>query len=154
VSSLPVIVGFGGVNPAGRSFVSPWLHARGVRRPGNYRSGQGASIARSPDEHRPRHACGARGKQILDHTLIRKIEPGWFDTEKLYQHAKLTAVPQGESLCWTMSERDLPNEIPPHWRVARLDEGRVQITVLESTTLFVPDHQSYSVRAAGLLPTA
>ena len=153
MSSLPVIVGFGGVNPAGRSsfhhgFMRVVYDALATTDQAKVRRSLGRLMSIAPDM-----PAELAEKQILDHTLIRKIEPGWFDTEKLYQHAKLTAVPQGESLCWTMSERDLPNEIPPHWRVARLDEGRVQITVLESTTLFVPDHQSYSVRAAGLLPT-
>ena len=151
--SLPVIVGFGGINAAGRaSFHHAFLRLVYESLPPAEQDKVRRSLARlmniAPDT-----APDAVEAEILGHTLVRTIEPAWYDPANVYRHRKIEAVPCGKSLCWRMAEADLPERIPPQWTVARREGGQVEVTVTENVTFFVPDYHSDSVRAAAMLPT-
>ncbi|RLB60245.1 MAG: beta-ketoacyl synthase [Deltaproteobacteria bacterium] len=151
--TLPVIVGFGGANPAGRSsFHHAFMRTIYGVLPAAEQAKVRQSLARMmgiPSETPDRDV----ERQVLDHTLIRTIEPEYFDTERLYRHKQIEATPAGDGLRWTMDEDDLPTEVPSHWRIERQAGGQVGVEVLEPTTFFVADYEPYSVRAGGLLPS-
>jgi acetoacetyl-[acyl-carrier protein] synthase len=153
VSILPVIVGFGGIGPAGRSsFHHAFQRLVYDALPLPERAKVVRSLGRMMGLPAELPAPEAE-KTVLDRTLIRRIEPQCFDTERLYRHQKIDALPRGGALGWTMSESDLPTTLPSEWQVTRRGDGQVDVTVTDRTTFFVPDHTSYTVRAGGMLLT-
>lgn len=154
MTALPVVVGFGGINAAGRS---SFHHAFGriVYRalPEAERAEVRASMARLMGL--PRELEGAElERQVLDNSLVRKIEPWTFDVDRVYRQEKIEALPaEGGGPAWIMEQDDLPNELPPGWATRRLDGGRVEVSLVEPATLLVPDHHRSTVRAAATVPT-
>ncbi|MBI4699669.1 MAG: beta-ketoacyl synthase [Deltaproteobacteria bacterium] len=153
MKSLPVIVGLGGVNAAGRSsfhhaFLRLVYDVLPAAERDKVRRSLGQLMGIGPDT-----PAALAEERILRHTLVRTIEPEWFDTARIYRHARIEAAAGSGPLCWTMAEDALPSQLPPGWRVARGEGGRVEVSVAERATFYVPDYESYSVRAAGQLPT-
>ncbi len=152
MQTLPVIVGFGGANPAGRSsFHHGFMRTMYEALPPADQAKVRLSLARMMNLA-PDGPAAELERQVLDGTLIRTIEPEYYDPERLYRHKQIEATPSGDGMRWTMDGDDLPTEVPSHWRVAGRAGGQVEVTVVEPTTFFVPDYESYSVRAGGLLP--
>ena len=153
MSILPVIVGCGGVNAAGRSsfhhaFLRIVYETLGATEQDLVLRSLGRLMNLAADL--PRAELEAR---VLAHTLIRTIEPHTFDTARVYRHQRIEASPGAEPIRWRMRRRDLPGDVPPYWRLTDLTDDMVEVAISERTTLFVPDHQPYSVRAAAALPT-
>ena len=153
VKSLPVIVGFGGVNPAGRSsFHHAFLRLVYDALP----QAERAQVLRSLG-HLMALPAGlapeAAEAQILGHTLIRTIEPACFDTARVMRHVEVSADPRGGELVWRMDASAVPGTLPPGWSVKARGEDEVEVRVSSPTTFFVPDPRPYTVRAAGQLPT-
>ncbi|MFZ5785407.1 MAG: beta-ketoacyl synthase, partial [Acidobacteriota bacterium] len=46
-----------------------------------------------------------------------------------------------------------PGELPPGWSVRAHGDGRVEVSLVGPTTMLVPDHHPYTVRAAATVPT-
>lgn len=153
MSTLPVIVGFGGVNPAGRSsfhhgFLRVIYEAAGEAERAKVRRSLAQMMAIPSDA-----PVEEVERRILAHTLIRGIEPWCFDTARLYQHAQIAAAPGGRAFTFTMDAGELPATLPQGWEVKGRGGDEVEVTVTAPTTLFVPDYRAYTVRAAGQLPT-
>lgn len=146
MTPLPLIIGFGGINAAGRSsfhhayqrMVLEQLDV--VRREECLRAL--SVLMNTRDE-----------QQILDGTLIRRIEKTHFDVDRVYSQRKMVVAPEGEYQTFITRKKDLPQEIPANWRVTPIDSDRVTIQLYESTAIFLPDHQPFPVRAAGQLPS-
>lgn len=152
MTRLPVIVGFGGFNPAGRvsfhhSYCRTVIDALGdAPRRRTYRSLatlMGIQTESNDEDTR---------SYIDDHTLIRKIE--LFDTEKLpfQQKAKLQPA-DNNRLIFTLSKRQMPTDLPEGWHVLEEQDGRISIEVLDVTEMFVPDSRPSRVTSGGQLPT-
>ncbi len=159
MTRLPLIVGFGGINPAGRSS----LH-HGYRRliidnldsetaDHTYRSLarlMGISTTHLNDEQR---------RFIKNHTLVRKLENNLFDADRIY--LQKTAQISGEepgSMAFSTARKHLPHDIPPTWQLTDLDEddsgnGRVMVQTSDPLDMLFPDHRVSKVHAAGQLPT-
>lgn len=154
MTRLPVIVGFGGANAAGRSsfhhgyrrMIIDVLDQRRVD-----------STLRSLAGMMGSPTSGAIGSeqraQLLDHTLVRRIEPDWFDPDRAPLNRKLTVEVEGEPVSFVTRARNLPEVLPAGWRVTALDERRVRVDIHESSDLLVPSTEMLSVKAAGQLPT-
>ena len=147
MSRLPVIVGFGGVNPAGRS---SGLH--GYRRmvfdslsadtaAQTLRSLQALTGAESADE------------SLLTNTLIRRLETNLFDPAdiRINKTAKLAASPSGQ-ISFTLRKAHLPEKLPDNWTVTAHEGPDVLVTTDNVDVLF-PDAKVSRVNAAGQLPT-
>ncbi|MEE4465084.1 beta-ketoacyl synthase, partial [Azotobacter chroococcum] len=145
MSRLPVIVGFGGYNSAGRSS----FH-HGFRRTviesldpqtrqetlaglavmmklvsvvdGEYRDGDGSPL--TPAEIERRH-----GEQILASTLIQRIEKQHFDVDAAHWQKSLTLSSEGEPLHFTTSTKQLPEPLPASWSVEPLEGNQVRVTI-------------------------
>ena len=128
--SLPVIVGFGGYNAAGRSsshqafrrMVLESLPAEEqrktivglaclmghVKKQGDQYSNQQGTLLSAADVDNQFRV------QVLDGTLIRKIES--FDPAAVPGNKKITFDDQqGKQIVFTMQKRDLPSQYPEDW---------------------------------------
>lgn len=149
MSRLPVIVGFGGVNPAGRSSAH-----HGYRRlvidkiskdlaDDTYRSLASLMNQTAVDE-----------QFIQQHTLIRKLESNLFDPKAI--RINKTATLGGRSdqtLTFTLKQNQLPASIPSNWDVQSLGGGQVIVTCPESVDVLFPDYRDSKVNSGGQLPT-
>ena len=153
MSRLPVIVGFGGINPAGRSsahhgyrrLVLDQLEPAKAERT---LASLGALMQRGkPSDDTERQF-------ILNHTLIRKLETNLFDAESILLHksAQLNASP-GHPISFTLKRNQLPAQVPEAWQVEELEGPEVKVTVTGNLDVLFPDSRVSKVHAAGQLPT-
>jgi acetoacetyl-[acyl-carrier protein] synthase len=171
MSRLPVIVGFGGYNAAGRSS----FH-HGFRRTvlesldnaarqetlaglavmmklvkfedGHYRSSaEGDSLSLGEIEQR-------YSAQILESTLIRRIEARYFDVNAAHWHKSLTIEADAASpLSFTTQRKQLPEPLPANWSVEPLGDNEVRVTLHDSCEVKVDSYREMPVKSAGQLPT-
>ena len=150
MTALPLIVGFGGINAAGRSSdhqafrrlimdtLTPSETARTVNQ-------IGALIGLSPDISMNE----AQAQHVLENTLIRRIHPDWFNPDAValnrLGHTKET------SSIW-LGPLQIPNHLPVGWSVGR-KEGRLTEYVVAPGDLLKPCTRKLSVQAAGMAPT-
>jgi len=153
VSRLPVIVGFGGVNPAGRSSLH---HA--------YRR---MVIDKLSDEARERTFASlaalmnldgapndqATREQILQQTLIRRLETNLFDAKHIPLHKRARIRGLEESVSFKTKRNQLPDNMPDSWAVRENEDGTATVTVNGELDVLFNDTRSSRVLAAGQLPT-
>jgi len=146
MTRLPVIVGFGGFNAAGRSsFHQAYqrtifdslplekqketlgglaaLMGKVTYRDGEYvdSDGKGWNVSGAADHF---------AQDILKGTLIRRIEPEYFDVEKMHTHQSvdISAV-SNQCISFELSVRKLPSPLPEGWQVTPIDERKVLVTL-------------------------
>ena len=150
-SPVPVIVGFGGINPAGRvSFDHAYRRTIIDVLGGNEADNTFASLAGLMNvDGDP--TDGAVRQHILDNTLIRRID--CYDPERIQwqRGARLAPAPSGP-VSFTISNRDLPDEVPPGWSLRPREDGRVEVTT-EQLDVLIPDKRRSKVTSAGQTPT-
>jgi acetoacetyl-[acyl-carrier protein] synthase len=148
---LPVITGFGGINPAGRmsfhhSYKRMVIDALGQQdQERTYASLAGLMGVDNPNDPESRI-------YIRDNTLIRRIE--LFDPENVYvqRSARLRTAQDGERLSFVLSNRHLPHSIPEGWQLEPIDDGHVRVSVPDELNVMLPDVRSSRVSSAGQLP--
>lgn len=148
---LPVIVGFGGINPAGR-----------ISNHHAYKRLVIDELPNSDAEHTYRALQSLMGLDsgpitddvrqfILKHTLIRKIE--LIDTENIRVHRATSFHPTGDSIDVLLPTRQLPKPLPEGWKaVARID-NKTRVEINTKVPLLLPETRSSQVTAAGQLPS-
>lgn len=158
MSRLPVIVGFGGINAAGRSS----FH-HGYRRlvldalPESARLHTLADLAHlmrlseGGSQATTAELAAAHGETIRRYTLLRRIEPSHFDVDAVQLQRKLNAA--GAEMRFTLPVRELPLVIPPTWQVTPQELGRVEVTIQGQQQFLVADRYPIKVTSAGQLPT-
>lgn len=162
---LPVIVGFGGFNAAGRSsshqafrrmvlesLPSSEQHSTIaslaclmglVRAEGeSYIDTQGAELTIETVFEQYQQA-------VIAGTLVRKIEH--FDPANLSGHRKVDFSDQ-QVIIFTMAKRDLPKQLPADWQIRELENGRVEITTSGEDKHLVSVPYELAAKAAGQLP--
>jgi acetoacetyl-[acyl-carrier protein] synthase len=152
VRPLAVIAGIGGINAAGRSSAH-----HGYRRSvidvldaglaiATIRSLAGLMGIEGPiDDAKRRH--------ILEHTLVRGLEPGILDPRDVTWNCKARLAPAHGPVSFFVSQRDLPDRLPDGWRASEAVAGRVRIDVTEDADILVPVSRTLDVSAAGQVPT-
>ncbi len=149
MKKLPVIVGFGGINPAGRSS----FH-HGYRRMVHDALPEEstapmfkglANLMQLPEE--------TEINQLLDKTLIRKIEKQTFDLDEIniYKKAKLNAT--DENIHFQISKKQLPKQIPENWQLDEIEKGRFNVTIVGDINVMLPEKHKTAVTSAGQLPS-
>ncbi len=150
-SNLPVIVGFGGYNAAGRS-----SGHQGYKRMifeslgGQQKQETVASLAslmglETDDE-----------SGVLNGTLVRRIESNHFDADATPLVRRFTLdAHHGKAASFTVTRRNLPTQIPSSWQVEPLDEEgkKVRVTVTEHQEVKMNTTEPISVKTAGQLPS-
>ncbi|MDO6428182.1 beta-ketoacyl synthase [Thalassotalea sp. 1_MG-2023] len=169
MTSLPVIVGMGGINAAGRTS----FH-QGFRRiildklseearqetfvglatlmnlvsfkDGLYVDHLGEAIASNSIEAR-------YGEKILAGTLIRKIESNHFDPDATPWQQKIALQAESNGLAFTAKKRDLPRPIPSTWQVSEIDEKNVKVFIEGTLEVKHDSTRDNPIKAAGQFPT-
>ena len=163
---LPVIVGFGGFNAAGRSsshqaFRRMVLESLPINEQHDTIVGLAClmSLIRSEGEtyvdlQGAKLTSSAVFEQyrdlVIEGTLVRKVEH--FDPSNLSGHRKIDFSEQ-QPVVFIMAKRDLPKELPNDWQMSDLEDGRVEIITsgLDKHLVTVP--YELAAKAAGQLPT-
>lgn len=149
MSRLPVVVGFGGINAAGRS--SFHQAYRRMVMDALSQAKQNQTLADLAGLMRRECQGAAQQEFIRRHTLVRRIEQQYFDVDAVpLQHRMHISADQ---LSFHLRKRDLPLQIPPHWQVQALSDNEVRITVSDGMEILVPDSHPFAVSSAGQLPT-
>jgi len=167
---LPVIVGFGGFNAAGRSSQH---HA--YRRtiidslPAADREETLVGLATLmklvrfdaghyvDDQEKTYTAAEVATRfeqQILNSTLVRKIEPNHFDVDNVAWHKN--AAISGESdedLSFVVSAKQLPDNIPSLWKITELENKRVRVDIQGEVEIKFNCTRDIPFKSAGQLPT-
>lgn len=147
---LPVFVGLGGINGAGRAS-------------GHHALRRMAWDALSAAERRTTRAALAQlmgledsdqtEQQLLAHTLVRRVEANHFDVDAVPWNQRLAAQPDGEPLRFRLRRAHLPQPLPPNWQVTELDDGQLLVQVEQGQDLLLPVVRDFEVKAAGQLPS-
>lgn len=170
MSRLPVIVGFGGYNAAGRSS----FH-HGFRRTviesldaatrqetlaglavmtklvtvvdGQYLDADGKPLDLPAIEAR-------YGERVLASTLVRRIEKSFFDVDAAPWQKSIGVTPEdGARITFITSRKQLPEPLPASWSVETLDSGEVRVTLGGTSEFKVESFRALPVKSAGQLPS-
>jgi acetoacetyl-[acyl-carrier protein] synthase len=149
---IAIIAGFGGINAAGRSSSH---HA--------YRRTIFDELSPEASDQTIRSLAGLMGiaggidaatrAHILERTLVRGIEPSYFDTRRVGWNCRARVAPGQGPISFEIAQRDLPNVLPDGWTVAHAAGGRVRITVPEGADVLLPATRTLDVSAAGQVPS-
>ncbi|MDO8861143.1 beta-ketoacyl synthase [Haliea sp. E1-2-M8] len=147
---LPVIVGFGGINGAGRAS-GHHAYRRLVQDalPSATRQRTLAALAQLMGLEDP----VASTAHILDHTLVRRVESSHFDPDAVSWTQRLVAQGEGGPLHLTLRKQQLPAIIPGNWTVTPLSVGQVAVRIDGALDMLLPSLREFEVKAAGQLPT-
>ncbi|MCP1619705.1 acetoacetyl-[acyl-carrier protein] synthase [Pseudomonas sp. SLBN-26] len=170
MSRLPVIVGFGGYNAAGRSS----FH-HGFRRTviesldaatrqetlaglavmtklvtvvdGQYLDADGKPLDLPAIEAR-------YGERVLASTLVRRIEKSFLDVDAAPWQKSIGVTPEdGARITFITSRKQLPEPLPASWSVEILDSGEVRVTLGGTSDFKVESFRALPVKSAGQLPS-
>ncbi|WP_027854637.1 beta-ketoacyl synthase [Marinobacterium litorale] len=169
MSQLPVIVGFGGISPAGRaSFHHGYRRLILDQLDGQSRqetvldlatlmgiaSYSDGSYVNAMGERVDGNALAAALEpQIRERTLIRRIHPDWFDVNAVPFNRAASIQGADDLLRFRLRNRQLPAVIPENWSVTPLEGGQVEVSVRGCCDLIFPDSRTAQVQSAGMLPT-
>ncbi len=155
MSLLPVIVSIGGINPAGRISAH---HA--------YRRLVFEHLGERDAKHTLACLAGLMGldadgghaaastRQILDGTLIRRIEKDCFDPDAVHYQRRIKLLP-GPSGCIDlhMENTDRPRSLPKDAVLKETGPGRICLSSEDALEVLLPDRQASRVQSAGQLPS-
>lgn len=169
-SKLPVIVGFGGFNAAGRSsfhhayqrmvleslseqqasetvadlaVLTGMVKSVGDKFESN--GGMQLSLQEVSSQYR---------KAIESATLVRRIEEQHFAPDAVHCHKKLSLKPSdGESFSFTTSAKQLPEPLPDNWKVESLVDGSVKVEITGGFDCKIDSYRPLAVQSGGQLPT-
>lgn len=168
MSHLPVIVGFGGYNAAGRSSfhhafrrtilasldkqkrVKTLLSLATLMKLVTHQNGHyidGDNTPMSPEQVADKYQT-----TIEQNTLIRRIHAEYFDVEAVPGVNDVT-LNSDEHSVFTLNRRDIPNPVPNNWAVQTLDDSTVKITISGSLSIKMENFRKFDVQSAGILPT-
>jgi acetoacetyl-[acyl-carrier protein] synthase len=151
MKSLAVIAGFGGINAAGRSSAHHAYRRTiiDVLEPGaagaTFRALAGLMGIRGDLDD-------AKRSYILEHTLVRGIEPSLLDVQQVGWNCRARLAEGQGTASLEVARRDVPDPLPAGWVVAPGESGRVRVTVPAGAEFFLPVTRSLDVSAAGQLP--
>lgn len=144
---LPVITGFGGISPAGRSV---FHHA--------YQRLVFESLNETKKAETLKSLSALMGdtykteQGVLDNTLIRKIHKGTFDAQGVTWNKRFP-ISMDKPLTFQTKNIGLPAVIPDNWSVTPLERRMSQVTIHDNQDFMLPDQRILSVNSAGQLPT-
>lgn len=172
MSHLPVIVGMGGINSAGRSsfhhayrrlVIESLPQADADQTLSNLAVLMGLAqfngtnwIDANENPIDINQFLSVNRESILNSTLIRKLETNLLDTNHFYHHKKATinAHDENENLSFILQTRNLPTSIPDNWQVTSIDSGlNSKVVINGDLELMFKDSHVSPVSCAGQLPS-
>ncbi len=170
LSNLPVIIGFGGINAAGRSsFHHGYRRLITEHLDSKSRLDTTTDLATLTNKatfsdglyYLKDQTAGLSQAQVVEQleeelyqaTLIRPIRYEAYDIHNLVLNKAAQIRPSsGECTCLRMRKRHLPNQLPDNWQVTSIDSDTVEVTITGSFDAILPDTKRAPVSAAGQLP--
>ena len=169
MTALPIIVGMGGINAAGRTsfhqgfrrIVIDKLNAEARQETfvglatlmnilkfeeGKLLDSQGETVAANQVER-------LFGEQILNGTLIRKIEKNHFDPDAPPWQQKMTMGQSDQAITFETKARDLPTPLPRSWTITELADKRVRVEIAGEFEAKHDSTRDNPIKAAGQFPT-
>jgi acetoacetyl-[acyl-carrier protein] synthase len=169
MTALPIIVGMGGINAAGRTsfhqgfrrIVIDKLNAEARQETfvglatlmnilkfedGKLFDSKGSVI----------EACQVEslfGEQILNGTLIRKIEKNHFDPDATPWQQKMTMGQADNAITFETKARDLPKPLPRTWKITELEDKKVRVEIAGEFEAKHDSTRDNPIKAAGQFPT-
>ena len=170
MTALPVIVGIGGINAAGRtSFHQGYRRIVLDNLAGDARQETFLGLATlmnlvSLQEGELKDQLGNPvkhsdietqfGEQIIAGTLIRKIEKNHFDVDATPWQQKMTLTASDEqAIVFEARRRDLPQPVPANWLIEELADKRVKVTISADLAIKHDSTRDNPIKAAGQFPT-
>lgn len=169
MTALPIIVGMGGVNAAGRTsfhqgfrrIVIDKLNAEarqetfvGLATLMNLLTSQDGQLIDAEGNVVEKSAVEQRfGPEILAGTLIRKIEHDHFDPDATPWQQKLTMDLGDQGISFETRARDLPSPLPRTWKITELAEKRVRVDIAGEIEVSHGSTRDNPIKAAGQFPT-
>ena len=170
MTPLPVIVGFGGFNAAGRSsFHQAYLRMviesielkqrrqviAGLATMMNHiRAGNDGYYDDLGKKITVEALADIYSNSVLDSTLVRKITDDLFDADHIPSYKHLSLSPDGNSkFRFQLRKKDLPNPIPENWHVTDLGSSQIAVSVVGNLNIKVPTTTAATTQSAGQLPT-
>ena len=172
MTNLPVITGLGGVNPAGRSSgnhsyrriifeslsetekLETQLALASLM--GKISKQDGQWLNESGEPVKADTYLKSIGQELLNQTLIRKLETNLFDPQKVHFHSRMTVAPdQKRGLIFDLHRKQIPGTIPPGWKIkdSPTNPDMVSVEAVDSFDILVDQFENTKVNSAGQLPT-
>ena len=169
MTTLPLIVGMGGINAAGRTsfhqgfrrIIIDKLTAQarqetfvGLATLMNIVRLQAGDLVDQEGNVVERDMIEARfGHQILDGTLIRKIEKNHFDPDATHWHQKMNVSASENHICFELKAKELPKPVPNSWILTELADGKVKVEIPDDLVIKHDAYRDNPIKAAGQFPT-
>ena len=166
---LPVIVGFGGVNAAGRSSFHHAYHRTVLDSvDGSARERMFLSLASMMNLTRTENGSlldqagkpvsasdieNRLGQQCLDGTLIRRIESNLFDADHVPGNSKIDLVNGQADKHVVIPAARLPRHLPVGCTVKKLPGDQVELTLSGEAQVRLGSQRKLAVQSAGQLPS-
>ncbi len=168
MSQLPVIVGFGGISPAGRSSFhhgyrrlildklseternETLLDLATLMGLAGYKDGSYIDQQGKPTP--VNELLDAITPQVCNSTLIRRIEKESFDVHNVTFNKPAT-ISTDKPIVFTLRKRQLPQNIPANWSIKPLSGALIEVTLQGELDVIFPDFKEAQVQSAGQLPT-
>ena len=151
MTALPLIIGFGGINAAGRSsFNHGYMRMVYDSLPAAQKTEclQSLKVLMQNGESK-----GLSDQDILDGTLIRTIQPSYFDITRVHTQKKVQLDGNNQPLQFIISKKDMPVSPPADWKVKPISEQELLVSCGAGASFLVDEYQPYPVGAAGQIPT-
>ena len=173
MARLPIVTGLGGINAAGRSsnhhayrrMVIDTLDAeqaletyaaiasltgRLIRENNSWKDGAG-------NEVQLKAYIDSIKSELLQSTLIRKLEDNLFDPDRVHFHqrANLSSV-NGEGFEFSLKTKQLPSPLPPGWKMISDPNdppNKVRVRVEQNFEVLLDCFRKNNVNCAGQLPS-
>ncbi len=149
---LPVIVGFGGVNAAGRSS-SHHAYRRMVIDALPESEAEATWRALAALTGRDYDGSAAARQALADDTLVRRIEGSHFDVDAVPWNRRVVAHSEGYPMRFRTQLKQLPEQLPAGWSVQADDDLHVHVAIDQGMMFLLPTHREAAVKAAGQLPS-
>ena len=170
---LPVIVGFGGINAAGRSsghngYRRMIIDALAEAEANQIRASL-AALTGQLHKHGSNwiDAAGetvdlqdfirSHGAELERGSLIRRVEKNLFDPDHLLFHKKASlAAANGEAFKFEIAKKQVPHPLPSGWSIHQegsAGEGKISISAGENLDVLLRSYRAAKVNSAGQLPT-
>lgn len=170
MTALPIVVGMGGINAAGRTSFhqgfrrivlnkltqearqETFLGLASLMNLVSLKEGQlvdhHGEVINAADVEK------VYGEQIIAGTLIRKIEDNHFDVDETHWHQKMTLHPtENGELVFETKKRHLPAPLPRDWHIEDGENGQVKVTVKGELAIKHDSYRDNPIKAAGQFPS-
>jgi len=150
IQRLPVIVGFGGINPAGRAS-GHHAYNRMVQSvlPATTRERSMTALARLMGVDYSQ----TDSQYLLDHSLIRRIESNHFDVDAVPWNKRFATSSNGKAISFMLKKQNLPEHVPENWKINQVSDSHVNVQITGEQNFLLPTTREFEVKAAGQLPT-